>query len=246
MPSVFSLFTRSALTTLATVGLLTVGTEDSQAFTLGTPTAAQVEALNPETTYTAESRWGSGTVGGATFELDIHQIDENGGFVNDDQAEFDWVSGEAVDFSLMFDGMTLTYTVGNQVLSTTTTDNSFSEIYLRAAARKEGSSILLSNLNLIDETNSGALTNLDSSCSNGNGCGFFDAKYLHITHLTGAFTLTGQSTMVWDPNHLPRNSNLAYQIKLVPGTDTSTPEPTALMGLGLISALGIRKIMTEA
>jgi len=248
MHSVTALLARMALAGVATVGLLASGATAARSFTLGGPiTAQQFDALNPTVAHSAESRWGSGSAGGNTFELDIHRINESGGFINDAQAEFDWVSGTAVGFSLVFDGAILTYTVGDQVLATTTDHTRFSDIFIRAAARKEGSSLLLSQLSLTDGDKGGALPTLNSACRNGTGCGFFDAQYLHITDVSGAFTLTGWSTLTWDPDHLPRQSNLAYQIKLVPGdVDTpSTPEPNALLGLVLLSVAGLRRALAE-
>lgn len=244
-----SVLFKTALVGMASAALTTGLASSAQAFTTGNSvTARDFEDLNLDIAYSAESRWGSGTVGGNTFELDIHRINDSGGFVNDDQAEFNWVSGEAVDFSLTFDGISsLVYTVGDTVLSATTVDSNFSDMYLRTAARKDGSSIALSNLFLTDNNNSSALSDVSSSCAGGQGCGFFDASYLYITDISGAFTLTGQSTMTWDAGNKPRNSNLAYQVKLVAGDPTdvpvSTPEPASMLSLLLVGAAGIKSLL---
>lgn len=223
---------------MATVGAIAAIATPAQAFTLaGAMSAQEFEDLAPDVDLSAESRWGSGAVGGNTFELDIHAINDGGGFYNLDQDEFGWQKGEAVDFSLAFDGSALTYTVGGQVLSTEQVADNYSELFIRTSARSEGSSIQLQNLNFTNGS-SAAIANLGSTCTGGVGCGFFDAEYFHITDITGAFTLTGQSIMDWSNSALPSQSRLAYQVKLVAGDPGSAdvPEPgmaIALAGLGL-------------
>ena len=248
MKSISSATLKLALIGLTSASFATGFTASAQAFTIGGPVTAQdFEDLNLDIAYSAESRWGSGSVGGNTFELDIHRINDSGGFVNDAQGEFNWINGQAVDFSLSFDGISsLVYTVGGTVLSTTTVESSFSDFYLRTAARKDGSSLLLSDLSLTDRNNSGALGDVSSSCSGGIGCGFFDASYLHIADLSGPFTLTGKSTMAWDPAHKPTQSNLAYQIKLIAGASeppASTPEPASMLGLVLVGAADVKSLI---
>ncbi len=57
--------------------------------------------------------------------------------------------------------------------------------------------------------------------------------YLRIRGVSNSFTLTGLSTFVWIGS-APTQSKLAYQIKAVTTTDsTSVPEPSATLGLSL-------------
>lgn len=223
---------------VATVGAIAAIAAPAQAFTLaGAMSAQDFEDLAPEIDLSAESRWGSGAVGGNTFELDIHAINDGGGFYNLDQDEFGWQKGAAVDFSLVFDGSALTYTVGGKVLSTEQVADNYSELFIRTSARSEGSRIQLQNLSFTNGL-SAALPGLGSACVGGVDCGFFDAEYFHITDIAGAFTLTGQSIMDWSDSAKPTQSRLAYQVKLVAGDPGSAdvPEPgmaIALAGLGL-------------
>jgi hypothetical protein len=223
---------------VATVGAIAAIAMPAQAFTLaGAMSAQEFEDLDPEVDLSAESRWGSGTVGGNTFELDIHAINDSGGFYNLDQDEFAWQKGEAVDFSLVFDGNALSYTVGGVNLFTEQVADNYSELFIRTSARSEGSSIQLQNLSFTNGS-SAALPGVGSACSGGVDCGFFDAEYFHITDIAGAFTLTGQSIMDWSDSAKPTQSRLAYQVKLVAGDPGSAdvPEPgmaIALAGLGL-------------
>ncbi|NEO17763.1 MULTISPECIES: PEP-CTERM sorting domain-containing protein [unclassified Moorena] len=215
----------------------------ASAFTIvGDLSETEFQNLAPEISLSAESRFGSGTIGGNTFELDIHKVNASGGFTNLDQKEFNWVSGEAVDFLLEFDGISqLTYTVGDVVLSSTVTEDNFSDLFLRTSARKDNSSIVLSNLMLTDSAMSASLPDASNVCSNPNDCGFFDAQYLHISNVLGAFSLTGQSTMTWSEENRPTQSRLAYQVKLVAGepgdkppVDVPEPATMSVFSLGVI------------
>ncbi|NJL01723.1 MAG: PEP-CTERM sorting domain-containing protein [Spirulinaceae cyanobacterium SM2_1_0] len=221
----------------ATLGVLAT-TSHAEAFTIGGYyDGAEFDALGLEIPWAAETR--IGRVG--DHELNIHDIDNDAD--NRVQANYDsWVSGEAVDFSLVFDSLanTLTYTVAGIVLEKTEVfEDNFSDLYIRTSARQDGSSIVVDNLFLSDDTMAASIAATSSaSCAAGVGCSYFDAEYLHIGDIVGDFTLTGKSTMSWLAANKPKNSQLAYQIKLVegePGVDV--PEPTALLALGLVGLL---------
>ncbi|MDB9315466.1 PEP-CTERM sorting domain-containing protein, partial [Spirulina sp. CS-785/01] len=224
---------------LATVGAL-AGTSNANAFTLGGHyDGAEFDALGVEIPWAAETR--IGRVG--DHEINIHDSANDAN--NRVQANYDdWVSGEAVDFSLTFDSLNnlLTYTVaGVEVSKSEISQDSFSDLYIRSSARVDGASMVVDNLYLEDSTMASAINDISSAaCVGSVGCGYFDADYLHIADITGDFTLTGQSTMSWADGSKPKNSQLAYQIKLVEGDNTteSVPEPATLSLLSL-GAFGV-------
>jgi len=210
----------------------------AEAFTIGgTLDGAEFDALGLEIPWAAETR--IGRVG--DDEINIHDITNSA--ENRVQANYDsWVSGQAVDFSLVFDSVanTLTYTVaGIEVQKTSILEEYFSDLYIRTSARVEGSSIVVDNLFLQDAQMSSAIAATSTAtCAGGVGCGYVDAEYLHISDIVGSFTLTGKSTMTWDASNKPKNSQLAYQIKLVEGEpEVEVPEPTALLALGAVGLL---------
>ncbi|MDJ1178272.1 PEP-CTERM sorting domain-containing protein [Roseofilum sp. BLCC_M91] len=232
----------TAIATTTTLSILSL-TSAAQAFTIGGHyNGAEFDELGLDIPWAAESR--IGRVG--DHELNIH--DHTNSAQNRVQANYDnWVSGEAVDFSLAFDSLlnTLTYTVdGIELSKTEIFEDNFSDLYIRTSARKEGTSMVVDNLFLSDETMSASIGDISSaSCSGGVGCGYFDADYLHIGDIVGDFTLTGQSTMTW-LGAKPNNSNLAYQIKLVEGSGSvPVPEPATLsvFSLGLVGLFASRK-----
>lgn len=232
----------TAIATTTTLSILSM-TSAAQAFTIGGHyNGAEFDELGLDIPWAAESR--IGRVG--DHELNIH--DHTNSAQNRVQANYDnWVSGEAVDFSLAFDSLlnTLTYTVdGIELSKTEIFEDNFSDLYIRTSARKEGTSMVVDNLFLSDETMSASIGDISSaSCSGGVGCGYFDADYLHIGDIVGNFTLTGQSTMTW-LGAKPNNSNLAYQIKLVEGSGSvPVPEPATLsvFSLGLVGLFASRK-----
>jgi hypothetical protein len=231
------------LATTTTLSVLSI-TSTAQAFTIGGHlNGAEFDALGLDIPWAAESR--IGRVG--DHEINIH--DSTNSAQNRVQANYDnWVSGQAVDFSLVFDSLlnTLTYTVDNIVLSKTEIfEDNFSDLYIRTSARQEGTRMVVDNLFLSDEVMSSSIGDFSSaSCSGGVGCGYVDADYLHIGNIVGNFTLTGKSTMTWLEGQKPNNSNLAYQIKLVegdPGVPVPEPATLSVFSLGLVGLLASRK-----
>lgn len=213
----------------------------ADAFTLhGALGAQDFEDRNVEVVMSPESRWGDGGLTARTHEVNIHNGANNATF---DQGNYLWENGAAVDFSVVFDGInTLTYTIGETELVMDAVERDFSDLYLRTAAYRDGSSMTLQNLNFVSGGSNSAVSDVATVCT--SGCGFFDASYFHIGDIDGAFTLTGQSVMSWDENEaLPTNSRLGYQVKLVYGDDTvDVPEPGMVLGLvGLVGAIAQRK-----
>ncbi len=184
--------------------------------------------LGVETPWAAESR--IGLEGYGDYEIDIHNSD----FSDVTHQQFSWVNGEEYDFSLSFDGSELIYNVAGVTVSKTVTQSNFSDLLIRTTARQTGNSAEVKNLFLngveISETSF-------FQCQDASGCDFWNSsQYLHITDVSGPFTLTGTSVFSWDDDR-PTRSNLAYQIKLVEGDDSQpVPEPASILGLGLIAA----------
>ncbi|MBP0001798.1 MAG: PEP-CTERM sorting domain-containing protein [Cyanobacteria bacterium SID2] len=226
---------------LAALGLALCATE-AKAFSIGGHLNGEREfgALDREIAWAAESR--IGVAGAADYEIDIHNSD----WSIVPHQEFDWVNGEEVSFKLEFTGSQLIYTVGDSVtVDRNVTQDNFSELFIRTTARLDGSSVVVKDLMLSDAAMSSTLgVTSEFACNNPSGCGYYDSsQYLHITDVSGAFTLTGTSIFSWDEAKVPTRSRLAYQIKLVEGmpSDTpSVPEPTSALALGLVAGTAAR------
>lgn len=216
--------------TLATLGLVAAA-PSAQAFSVSGHINGEDDfsALGKDISWAAESR--IGRVG--DYEVDIHNSD----FSDVTHQNFDqWVSGQEYNFSLDFDGSTLTYTVnGNVTVTKGVSASDFSDIFIRTTARKDGSSALVKNLFLTDDSGSAAIAETSAYTCTGS-CPWGSAQYLQITDVSGAFTLTGTSVFTWDAANKPKNSELAYQIKLVEGGGSkSVPEPASVLALGLVA-----------
>jgi hypothetical protein len=149
------------------------------------------------------------------------------------QKEYQWQSGQAVDFSLEYDGAMMKYKVGNQEISSTEFKGNASDLFLRTRSAANSTS-LFSDLKLKDDTGVLSIANLTSS---GNS----DVDYLRLGQLKGAFKLTGKTTLSWTGTRPPTQSSLIAQVKV--GNSKSVPEPASVAALGLVGALAaaIRK-----
>jgi hypothetical protein len=175
--------------------------------------------------FVAESRIG----GTGEKELKINGDVENGAPVAE-QTDFDWKNGEAVNFSLNYDGNAVSYTVGGVTLNSTAFSGNVNKIYLRtvgSGGNKPQGTMSLSNLMFNGQSYSGL-----SSTGTSDGR---DVDYLAITDISSPFTFTGTSTMSWTGNR-PQRSELAYQIKVGTSTTEEVPEPLTI--LGTVAALG--------
>jgi hypothetical protein len=165
----------------------------------------------------------SARIGGpTTYELGV--LRPNQSVVG--QKEYQWQSGQAVDFSLEYNGSMMKYKVDNQEISSSEFKGNASDLFLRTRSAANSTS-LFSNLQLQDDDGVLSIANLTSS---GNG----DVDYLRLGKLKGAFKLTGKTTLSWTGNR-PTQSSLIAQVKV--GTSKSVPEPASVAALGLVGAL---------
>lgn len=191
-------------------------------------------ALNPDLAFVAEGRIGdNGT--NATHEFNFHGGNSANETQTQDETNFVWNSGQTYDFKLDYaasTGLTKFFVDGVEKLSYNFSD-AFSDIFIRTRATKEGSNINVDNIFL----NGTLLNGASSTVAAGGGAWADTMDYLRITGLSEDenFTLEGKSTMNWE-DIVPKNSNLAFQIKVADVESASTPEPTLLFGLGLASA----------
>ncbi|OKH53227.1 hypothetical protein NIES2101_11610 [Calothrix sp. HK-06] len=188
-------------------------------------------------TFVAESRMGNnGSDGNGKRELGINSPwlkNANGNLVGGDpvaRGDRTWTSGTPVDFILEYNGTVVNYTVGGALLSTTAFTGAASNIFLRTFALKDSTSSL-TNLVLDGKAVGKNLTSTATSVSN--------VDYLQISNITAPFKLTGKSTFSWTGTTAPKNSQLAYQIKVVSGGTQSVPEPGTVAALIVASGMGI-------
>jgi hypothetical protein len=172
----------------------------------------------------------SSRVGGAsTYELGLLRPDQSVA----QSAEYNWVNGQAVDFSLEYDGTNAVYKVGNVTMNGAFNGGA-TDLFLRTRSADKTTS-RFSNLQFQDAT--GAMTPMNLSST---GAGSSDVDYLRIGKIQGAFKLSGKTTLSWTGAR-PSNSNLIAQIKA--GTSKSTPEPATLGALAFVvgSAIGLKR-----
>jgi len=182
-------------------------------------------AIFNDDAFVAEGRIGGNT----TYELDIHTVNTDGSFNVPQSREFTWKNGVAQAFSLIYDKISkkVTYSVGQQTISYTNS-NPFTDLFIRTAAVVANASTKVDNLKLNNVAIAGSSFAEKTANTTENA---YD--YLRIRGVSDSFTLTGLSTFVWTGT-APTQSKLAYQIKAVTTTDsTSVPEPSATLGLTL-------------
>jgi hypothetical protein len=183
--------------------------------------------------FVAESRMGDNSTTAGNHEIDILG-DTKKSFTPDQKGDRTWVSGQILDFSLEYTGSKVTYKVGNQTLSSSTFSGDVTDIFLRTFSNVAGSKSTLSNL-AFNGTSIGSLESAFGKSS--------DIDYLQITDVATPFKLTGKTSFTWTGT-APRNSNLAYQIKVGNSPSKDVPEPgmvAAMVVAGAAGAINKRK-----
>ncbi|AFY82792.1 choice-of-anchor W domain-containing protein [Oscillatoria acuminata] len=180
-------------------------------------------ALNPNLAFVAEGRIGNNAPD-VTHELNFHGI--NDPTATSGQADYVWTNGVSTVFKLMYDATTrnISYQVGDTILNSIANENLVSDIFIRVRATVSESSIAIANLVFNGTPISQSLAIAGTSNWSES------MEYLRISGFTDSFSLEGTSLMSWG-NTLPKNSNLAYQIKV--GNAEAVPEPLSILGLGL-------------
>ncbi|MCU0568639.1 MAG: PEP-CTERM sorting domain-containing protein [Oculatellaceae cyanobacterium Prado106] len=237
-------FIRNLLLSCSMLALGVAIAHPAQAFTLVTPPANDAAFENLKLTgaftekFVAETRIGDsdaqGSAANRTHEFNLQKVTQSPTgdlFSILSQAQHQWKNGETLDFSLEYTGSLLNYRVNNQLIGSSAVVGGLTDLFLRTRSANR-SDILLSNLSLTDTKGTQTLSNLGSSTDT---AGASDIDYLHIRGIQGAFTFTGKSTVNWK-DMTPRNSALAYQIKL--GTSPVEPPPARVPEPGAIAALG--------
>ena len=178
--------------------------------------------------FVAEGRIGD--LGGtATYELSINEDVEKGANPVQQQ-QYAWENNKPVDFSLEYTGSTVNYTVDGKLLSSNAFNGPVSDIFIRTFA-SNNSAVSLTNLAFNGE----GIGNLGSS-SLGIAS---DVDYLQIGEISDPFVITGKTSLFWAANP-PRNSQLAYQIKVGgSSSSTSVPEPGTVGAIFLATVAGI-------
>ncbi len=186
------------------------------------------------------------------------------------QANFQWQSGKSYDFNLDFKATTdadgnAANGIGNASLSfngntppptqsTTVTINDIMDsgekinsLLVRVVAPTQGtSSITVGDKLEISDDGFTDLANYGDKLVAASGSDPRDVKYLQISGITGDFRLDGETVFQWAGiTDLPRDSQLAFQIKglFIPETsNTEVPEPAtlSLLSLGFLAAVGSR------
>ncbi|MCJ8279621.1 MAG: PEP-CTERM sorting domain-containing protein [Rivularia sp. ALOHA_DT_140] len=183
--------------------------------------------------FVAEGRIGDSARGTRQYkELKINGDVANGAPVSE-ETQFNWGNGETYDFSLEYDGSTVTYVVDGVTLTSNDFGDSVNNIFFRTSAW-ENTTTSLTNL-VFNGTTIGDVTS--------DAVGGRDIDYLQINDISSPFTITGKAAMSWDAtNARPKDSQSAFQIKVGNSpTPTSVPEPgtigaifiTGLTGFGL-------------
>jgi hypothetical protein len=168
-------------------------------------------------TFVSSSRIGK--PGNADYELGLLKPDQSVA----SSAQYNWVNGQAENFSLTYSGGVATYKVGNQTISSSFIGGA-SDIFLRTRSANGTSTSLFSDLQFQDASGTIMPMNLASS---GTG----DVDYMRIGNIQGPFTITGKTTFTWSGTQ-PAGSAMIAQIKV--GTSKSTPEPATLGALALV------------
>ena len=180
--------------------------EGTQNFPGDSDLVAAIE--NDNLVFAAEGRIGNNALSG-DHEVNLHTPSYN----IEDQGNWIWNNnGVPVDFEINYypSDSEIEFTVGNDesVFYNLPADYEFSDIMIRTRAVKSDSGVMINNLAIDGSPISG------SSVAVGNHEGV-DVLWISGQDLmdSDGFSLTGQSTMYWDTNNAPSNSQLAYQVK---------------------------------
>lgn len=179
--------------------------------------------------FVAEGRIGD--LGGtATYELSINE-DVKKGANPVQQQQYAWENNKPVDFSLEYTGSTVNYTVDGKLLSSNAFNGPVNDIFIRTFA-SNNSVASLTNLAFNGE---GIGDLLSSSLGIGS-----DVDYLRIREISDPFVITGKTSLFWTGATPPRNSQLAYQIKVGgSSSSTSVPEPGTVGAIFLATVAGV-------
>jgi hypothetical protein len=233
------------------VGLLTAGAvsaADTKIFNADTDAGVTDNSVPGYSELPLVGEWRIGDRGGsATHELKVGTNTGTPSAFND--AQFPWVSGESVDFSLTYDGTNATATLGTSSVSfAVAAPSSFDALLIRTATPGTETSVVLSNLELVSTLggtllSNGSITNdWDSDQVDGDRL----IKWLGVSKagdLASGFSLTGDVTLSWTGS-APTQSNLAFQVKAADGpNEVPVPATLALLGLGLagLGVIGARR-----
>ncbi len=178
--------------------------------------------------FVAEGRIGD-LGGAATYELSINEDVEKGANPIQQQ-QYAWENNKPIDFSLEYTGSTVNYTVDGKLLSSNAFNGPVSDIFIRTFASND-SVVSLTNLAL----NAQGIGDLVSS-SLGIGS---DVDYLQISEISDPFVITGKTSLFWAGATPPRNSRLAYQIKVGGSSKASVPEPGTVAAIFLATVAGV-------
>ncbi len=192
----------------------------------------EMDALLPKISFVAEGRIGD-RGGFSTHELNLHEEDPGSPQVTE---QFNWLNGKTEAFELTYNAESnlVKYIIGAKTLSYAY-NQPFSDIFLRTRAIDAGASIVVDKL-VLDDQNINA-----SSTATGEVKGL---DILRISDIAKSFRLAGNVTMSWT-DEAPRNSRLAYQIKigtptLVPPKENKRiPEPSSIYGILTVFGLSV-------
>lgn len=149
-----------------------------------------------------------GDNGMAAYELELNNIvpPKTVDPASSRQKQFLWKNGEEVDFKLSFDGKTLNYEVGNELLSSVDVNEAGFDIngMILGAQSTENSSSELKDL-MFSEEGSPISQNLNSMGG--------EVDFLKVTGIDNTFTLTGKQVFSW-AGARPADFDLAYQIRV--------------------------------
>ncbi|MDJ0736534.1 MAG: PEP-CTERM sorting domain-containing protein [Nostocaceae cyanobacterium] len=186
--------------------------------------------------FVAEGRIGNNSINTAERELSINgplTPTASGQLIGGEPIvteEFVWGNGQEFDFNLEYTGQVVNYTVGNQLLSSTSLTGDATDIFLRTRATTD-SSMTLTQL-VLEGQEIGSL----SSSVTGSGS---DVDYLQISEISTPFQLAGKVSMSWTGEQ-PLRSNLAYQLKVGNSPPTQkTPEPGTAGAMFVSSIVGL-------